>query len=63
MNYKYQVEKDDEYRFLNGKVFQWQRAMNLSKIKKEQANKLPWAQGSKTSQETTIHNKKIPKQQ
>lgn len=36
-----QVEKDDEYRFLNGKVFQWQRAMNLSKIKKEQANKLP----------------------
>lgn len=41
MNYKYQVEKDDEYRFLNGKVFQWQRAMNLSKIKKEQANKLP----------------------
>lgn len=60
MNYKYQVEKDDEYRFLNGNVFQWQRAMNLSKINKEQANKLPKAQGSKTSQETRIHSKKIP---
>lgn len=41
MSYKYQVEKDDEYRFLNGNVFQWLRAMNLSKINKEQANKLP----------------------